>query len=73
VSPRLFDPVLATVTFSASVNTVVGVKYQLERNDRVESGEWRPVGQQVLGNGGTMSLTDPTATNVHAIYRARAQ
>jgi hypothetical protein len=70
--PRLVNPAFIANTFSASVDSLPGRRYFLERNVALAPSEWRATGE-FLGIGGMMSLTDPFATNAHSSYRARVQ
>jgi hypothetical protein len=70
--PRLENPAFIANTFRASVDSVAGRRYFLERTVFLNPLLWEPV-SEFLGIGGTMSLTDPGATNAHSAYRARVQ
>jgi len=70
--PQLVNPSFTANTFRASVNSLSGRKYFFERNESVTPNTWLVVGE-FPGTGGTIVLTDPTATNVNSIYRARVE
>ena len=70
--PLLVNPRFIASTFSASVDSVAGRRYFLERTVILAPTQWEAVGE-FQGVGGTMSLTDPGATNAHSAYRARVQ
>ena len=70
--PRLLNPRFTANIFSASVDSLAGRRYFLERNVFFAPSEWQTVGE-FQGSGGLMLLTDPTATNAHCFYRARVQ
>ena len=70
--PLLVNPRFIASTFSASVDSVAGRRYFLERTVILAPTQWEAVGE-FQGIGGTMSLTDPGATNANSAYRARVQ
>jgi hypothetical protein len=70
--PRLVNPRFTVNSFSASVDSLAGRRYFLERTAFFTPSDWRTVGE-FQGTGGTMLLTDPAATNRHSAYRARVQ
>ena len=70
--PRLVNPAFSTNAFSASVDSLAGRRYFLERSVFLAPSEWQTVGE-FQGTGGMMLLTDPRATNAHSAYRARVQ
>jgi hypothetical protein len=59
-------------SFSASVDSLAGRRYFLERSVFLAPSEWQTVAE-FEGIGGMMLLTDPRATNAHSAYRARVQ
>jgi hypothetical protein len=70
--PQLVNPRFVANIFSASVNSVAGRRYFLERTVFLAPAAWEAVGE-FQGVDGTMSLTDPAATNAQSSYRARVQ
>lgn len=70
--PLLVNPRFIASSFSASVDSVAGRRYFLERTVILAPPQWEAVGE-FQGIGGTMSLTDPGATNSNSAYRARVQ
>ena len=70
--PRLENPAFSATTFSATVATVAGRTYFLERTLSLSSMDWRIVGQ-LPGTGGTITLSDLNATNGQSFYRARVE
>jgi hypothetical protein len=70
--PQLVNSRFIASTFSASVDSVAGRRYFLERTVFLAPTQWEAVGE-FQGIGGTMSLTDPGATNAQSTYRARVQ
>lgn len=71
-APRLVNPRFTANSFSASVDSLAGRRYFLERSVFLAPLEWRTMGE-FQGTGGMILLTDPTATNAHSAYRARVQ
>jgi hypothetical protein len=55
-------------TFSVSVTTVIGLNYTLQYKNAFTDAGWTAV-QTLAGTGGTITLTDTTATNAMRFYR----
>ena len=72
VPPVLSQPRLTGNVFTASASTQIGLDYVLEAKGSPPDPAWTPVAT-VNGNGGTMTLTDPTAGSTTRFYRLRAQ
>jgi hypothetical protein len=66
--PIVGSPTLVGHTFSVSVTTVSGLNYTLQYKNAFTDAGWTPV-QTLAGTGGTITLTDTTATNAMRFYR----
>jgi uncharacterized repeat protein (TIGR03803 family) len=66
----LGNPVLAGQTFHLSLPTQTGTTYILEFKDSLTNSSWA-TNQSVPGTGGTIILTDPSATGPSRYYRVR--
>jgi hypothetical protein len=63
---------LTGMTFTLSVPTQVGFNYTLEYKNSFSDANWTPV-QTISGTGGTITLTDTTATGSSRLYHVRVQ
>src|SRR4030095_10628697 len=50
-------------------NSVFGKVYQVERSPTLVSASWIPVGEPVVGTGGTLKLLDTALPNGNSFYR----
>jgi len=70
--PIVASPTLVGQTFGVSVTTVTGLNYTLEYKNAFTDTAWTAV-QTLPGTGGTITLTDRTATNAMRFYRLVTQ
>jgi chitodextrinase len=71
-SPTIRSPKLAGTTFTLSVPTQIGFNYTLEYKNSFAGANWTSL-QTIGGTGGTITLTDTTATNAMRFYRVLAR
>ena len=72
-SPKISNPHRTGTTFMLSVPTTqVGFNYTLEYKNSFSDANWT-TGQTISGTGGTITLTDPTATGSSRLYHVRVQ
>ena len=71
-SPKISNPRLTGTTFTLSVPTQVGFNYTLEYKNSLSDANWT-AGQTISGTGGTITLTDTTATGSSRLYHVRVQ
>ena len=74
-STELMAPtlVLATGTARATIATLSGRTYQLQRSDTLAANSWVNVGSVVSGTGGNLTLSDPTSLSgvAQRFYRVK--
>jgi len=66
----LSNPHLGATNFNLSLPTQSGRVYLLEYKNSLVDDTWTPL-PLVAGNGGTLFLNDPTATNAQRFYRVQ--
>jgi chitinase len=69
-SPMISSPKLTGTTFTLSVPTQVVSNYTLEYKNTFSDANWTAV-QTLAGTGGTITLTDTTATGSSRLYHVR--
>jgi sugar lactone lactonase YvrE len=69
---KIISPAIVGGSVRVSVETVLGASYALECKDSLNAPTWRTL-QVLPGTGGTLMLTDNTATSSVRFYRVRAQ
>jgi hypothetical protein len=67
---RLTGPALNSVGFSVSLDSRSGKVYQLEYKNSLTDSNWAAL-PLVAGTGGSLTLTDPSATAAQRFYRVR--
>ena len=70
--PVLATPTLIGQTFNISVTTVLGTSYTLEFKNSLVDTNWTAA-RTLPGTGGTITLTDDSATNGMRLYRVMAR
>jgi hypothetical protein len=60
-------------TATLTIDSLIGCTYQLQRSDTTLRGTFVNLGSAQNGTGGTLTFTDPTATNPAAFYRVVIQ
>jgi uncharacterized repeat protein (TIGR02543 family) len=70
--PMISNPKLVGTTFTLSVPTQIGFNYTLEYKNALTDTIWI-TGQTLSGTGGSITLTDTTATGSSRLYHVRVQ
>ena len=71
-APRLTSFAVTNGIPAATVETLPGRSYQLERSIDLSPGSWQLIGPVVAGNGTVVPFTDPSPdSSGHAFYRVR--
>ena len=68
--PLLMNPSRTSAVFDTVVKTVTGRIYRLEYRSALNEDTWTPLPEKT-GNGGVMTLTDPSPNSPQRFYRVR--
>ena len=71
-APVIRSPRLVGTTFTLSVPTQIGFNYTLEYKNSFGDANWTSV-QTIGGTGGTITLTDTSATGPSRLYHVRVE
>ncbi|MFO1475573.1 MAG: YDG domain-containing protein [Verrucomicrobiota bacterium] len=56
-----------------SWTSITNQNYQLEYTDSLGSGPWTPAGAALVGNGGSLSVTNDASASAHRFFRLKVQ